>query len=973
MLCIKYKLALERRRRVSNYIPTEIQTKHRNENSYHQAFLSCGDTDFVLSSFEMAFNLRIAGVRVSLTPSGSSATNFLSGVRQCNGHIEADLLNFTGTIVLCEDTHADSKIVSGSSEVDKTNNVISREGFIVKDIVGGSNNLSLHSIADTGRYNNSPEGSLIGTSRTSSEDNSSDMTTVNAVPDTASRSVAFDVLPMLQQGEPGGYVHHKIQDPYHPPETKQSNGYHVVQQIQLNDEESKNYTNFSFHEACASEDVDIEDLFAMLRRDPELASQQDEFGDYPAHIFANNDALIYTTESDDDLVDFLFELYCAFPGAFFAEGRSGQIPFAGAICDWIDDCHQLYHRDETSVYRVSELKTLSNSDRVINSLCVRAEVQMLSQLPERVALTPKVAYSFKMLSALLDRLSQAALEDISQRREFFLTSWKRRDKIIRGVASLPFLIRTVLLIESPTERDALLQTSIIKNSIFCVESVGLWLVGMYLCSALPALLAGCPRSKNCARYYLCLVSRSSISDLYGKDAPWSRQDIERFHDSRKELYNRIGKLGGLLPIMLHLGDHLYEVSTKRSVKHVVESVLGTPFVVYLNFSEMICLLVLNCTYRIIIELLYNSSEPVGTSYREFWGLAFTTAVFFTLKDIGIMLGFFSFEEHLWRRHLTSVSTIVGMFTMISVFASLGIIYVDENIHGRNFLGLVMGLLWWKLVLHLKGMSSSLSTLIYTILQIAGSLKYFLLIFLILIICFADMIQIVTKTSNQCDGDADFETLCSLTPVQSYVAMYGIMIGGMEMSSLAEFSPLVIVLFISATFLGLIVLVNILIAIVTSEYEDACNKSHALFARARLEQAARHVAREKFFDPQGDPAHFEVGVKIWRKFWKISYFILFLSQEFFLVKSLVSCNDLRKQGIVDNFYFISLVIYGIMYHVLLIATGMAVSAMAISQYEFLARFKEGRLHKFTQIGLKPVCLYLRSMGLFKSESCNECSK
>lgn len=87
-----------------------------------------------------------------------------------------------------------------------------------------------------------------------------------------------------------------------------------------------------------------------------------------------------------------------------------------------------------------------------------------------VALTPKVAYSFKMLSALLDRLSQTALEDISQRREFFVTSRKRRDKIIRAVASLPLLVRTVLLIESPAERDALLQTSIVKNAIFCVES-----------------------------------------------------------------------------------------------------------------------------------------------------------------------------------------------------------------------------------------------------------------------------------------------------------------------------------------------------------------------------------------------------------------------------------------------------------------------------------------------------------------------
>lgn len=96
------------------------------------------------------------------------------------------------------------------------------------------------------------------------------------------------------------------------------------------------------------------------------------------------------------------------------------------------------------------------------------------QTPPPVTLTPKVAYSFKMLSALIDRLSDNAFQDISQRKEFFLTSWKRRDKIIRSVASLPFFVRTILLIESRAERDALLQTTIVKNAMFCVET------GMYM-------------------------------------------------------------------------------------------------------------------------------------------------------------------------------------------------------------------------------------------------------------------------------------------------------------------------------------------------------------------------------------------------------------------------------------------------------------------------------------------------------------
>jgi hypothetical protein len=205
-------------------------------------------------------------------------------------------------------------MVLQQSEIDETNNIISAEISVVKGGDGGSNHVSLESMVDIGRYDILQEGSPTGTSRTSSEGDSSGMTTVNAVHDTASRSVAFDVLPMLQQGNPGAYVQHKVQDPYYPSIKIQSNGYIAVQQIKLNDEESNNHTNFSFHEACASEDINIEDLFAMLKRHPELASEQDEFGDYPAHVFANNDALIYTTESEDDLVDFLFELYCAFPG-----------------------------------------------------------------------------------------------------------------------------------------------------------------------------------------------------------------------------------------------------------------------------------------------------------------------------------------------------------------------------------------------------------------------------------------------------------------------------------------------------------------------------------------------------------------------------------------------------------------------------------------------------------------------------------
>lgn len=111
------------------------------------------------------------------------------------------------------------------------------------------------------------------------------------------------ILESVQQ--PGVYNGQiKVQDP----SSMHTNG------MDMTDLESTHeLSNLTFHEACASEDVNIEELRAMLKSNPKAAQIQDKFGDYPAHIFAKNDAVIYCESSDDDVFEFLFELYCACP------------------------------------------------------------------------------------------------------------------------------------------------------------------------------------------------------------------------------------------------------------------------------------------------------------------------------------------------------------------------------------------------------------------------------------------------------------------------------------------------------------------------------------------------------------------------------------------------------------------------------------------------------------------------------------
>ena len=192
------------------------------------------------------------------------------------------------------------------------------------------------------------------------------------------------------------------------------------------------------------------------------------------------------------------------------------------------------------------------------------------------------------------------------------------------------------------------------------------------------------------------------------------------------------------------------------------------------------LLILMTTYRIIVfEMVYAlPSEEFLSQNRSLWGLGLSISVYFIMRDLIILASFASTEEKLALRYLSGYSNLIGMITMISVIAVLSMLHVNGNIEGHNYIGIVGGLLWWKFLLHIKGMSEALSTLIYTIVEIGLKLRYFITIFLISIFFFADMIDIVKKTSGDCDYvdgevDNDLETFCSLTPLQSYLAMYGV--------------------------------------------------------------------------------------------------------------------------------------------------------------------------------------------------------
>lgn len=266
----------------------------------------------------MAFSLSIAGVLVTITTSNDSSSSSNTSnaslsikVRHCDdGHIEADLCNFSGTIALSPEQpqscikqqhqqHADEKyevIVDGIPEELAANRSVG--------LVSNGYDLIHHhrpSLKDGNKFVPLSPRRSCSTPTIDTTDNEEDKES-NVIESPPEKN------PTVQ---------------FHASTTKTTHGANCCSGS--TSEVTTSAVDLSLHEACASDEIEICELRKLLRSSPHLAAIQDEYGDYPAHVFARNESFIYTP-SDENVQEFAYELYQACPSAFLSEGYDGQIP-----------------------------------------------------------------------------------------------------------------------------------------------------------------------------------------------------------------------------------------------------------------------------------------------------------------------------------------------------------------------------------------------------------------------------------------------------------------------------------------------------------------------------------------------------------------------------------------------------------------------------------------------------------------------
>jgi len=112
------------------------------------------------------------------------------------------------------------------------------------------------------------------------------------------------------------------------------------------------------------------------------------------------------------------------------------------------------------------------------------------------------------------------------------------------------------------------------------------------------------------------------------------------------------------------------------------------------------------------------------------------------------------------------------------------------------------------------------------------IKWFLVVLTLAIFMFGDVIQIITRQSleDYCTGDeVPPPEFCSTELAPISLKLFAVLVGDMDLNEF-KYSSGIQILFLLFALLGIIILLNVLIAVVSDSYQKSVEHSMQLFGR-----------------------------------------------------------------------------------------------------------------------------------------------
>jgi hypothetical protein len=404
-----------------------------------------------------------------------------------------------------------------------------------------------------------------------------------------------------------------------------------------------------------------------------------------------------------------------------------------------------------------------------------------------------------------------------------------------AVASIPDLMKTILLIEDDDDREFALSTSIIRRVMVNKHSVGPWLTNMLQ-----------SRERKLSQRtvdYLKAVSNECVGDKQGgkskKASGQEKIDSSQFIDE-------VSRLQDFIPAMLALGDGVIEeISTTFIVKKVLDRMISRPFAVTVVLCDAVFLTLLIVGFRSAVNrLIVGGSLDVVLQ----WIYVANTGIFyFIIREIGktVTLTLFSKRERTYFLSfwnvidvLATVLALVSTVSMRNQFTNQGLGLEDTSTL-RGLLAITTGFLWLRVLSLLKAINMQLATFVLAILQITKDIIWFCVILLTLVVSFAQMFFTLLAPSSCATAEAS-DMQCKQT--EYLLRAYTILLGDFGNFDREQFtSGFSVFLVVFYSFLVTVVLLNVLIAVASDSYEKCLLRSQNLFGRARVMLIAELVS------------------------------------------------------------------------------------------------------------------------------------
>jgi len=496
----------------------------------------------------------------------------------------------------------------------------------------------------------------------------------------------------------------------------------------------------------------------------------------------------------------------------------------------------------------------------VNSNSQRSSLNSSSNRFPPVMIFEEVEWCFEMLSTAMDHLGGNPLDGSQQTRPTLSYRKQRKDRLIlaESLASIPQLLKTTMLLESNETRNNILESSVVRRALLCPQIIGPWLTSMLRYSKGAA--------SDTSVEFLMTVSTLSVEDFIGTYRKPLLQDGVEFDEAKKSVYDAVWCLKDLTPSLLILSDERWDRALATPlIWYCMNKEVTTSFAVSIATSDFQLIIT---TVIAVRDVAFGNVAEDGFSdifpFLNIISVIFFTCLYSVIRRMCEFYALFRISNRVaWRYfldpwHLLDFIAVVGAMIASANYAKLA----DE---GKDRLDIkapvwvfavMLALLWMRVLSFLKAVNERLATFILALTRIFFDIRYFCAVLLVVVLLFGDVFHLLFTAEredggNACDVDQlnpASEDFCTEQVLDSYLRVYAIIVGDFDLSDFRQTEPITIVWFL-VTFIGLIVLLNTLIAIISVSYENSHASSQLLFRRARCIFVAGNAAVEGFLRPR----------------------------------------------------------------------------------------------------------------------------